>query len=109
VAADRVLPRNWDGRRLLRFLTGLALLALAFTFRVDAVTPAAPPSAVVSSAGVSRTAASPAAASAAPAPPPAAPSVTDLGRSAGVLTVPVVAAPDGLPARAYGSRAPPLA
>ncbi|MDY7084727.1 MAG: hypothetical protein SYR96_06425 [Actinomycetota bacterium] len=26
----RVLPRDWDGPRLLRFLTGLALLALAF-------------------------------------------------------------------------------
>jgi hypothetical protein len=27
----RVLPRHWDGRRLLRFLAGLAMLALAFT------------------------------------------------------------------------------
>jgi hypothetical protein len=27
----RLLPRDWDGRRLLRFLTGLALLALSFT------------------------------------------------------------------------------
>jgi hypothetical protein len=26
----RLLPRDWDGRRLLQFLTGLALLALAF-------------------------------------------------------------------------------
>ncbi|MCA2214853.1 hypothetical protein [Jidongwangia harbinensis] len=26
----RILPRHWDGHRLLRFLTGLALLALAF-------------------------------------------------------------------------------
>ena len=30
-AVARVHPRNWDGRRLLRFLTGLAMLALAFT------------------------------------------------------------------------------
>ncbi|TDO41400.1 hypothetical protein C8E87_5132 [Paractinoplanes brasiliensis] len=29
-AVARVLPRDWDGPRLLRFLTGLALLALAF-------------------------------------------------------------------------------
>jgi hypothetical protein len=27
----RVLPRDWDATRLLRFLTGLAMLALAFT------------------------------------------------------------------------------
>jgi hypothetical protein len=26
----RVLPRDWDGSRLLRFLAGLAMLALAF-------------------------------------------------------------------------------
>jgi hypothetical protein len=38
----RLLPRHWDGRRLLRFLTGLAMLALAFT--TPAVqTPAAMP------------------------------------------------------------------
>ena len=30
-AVARVLPRLWDGRRLLRFLTGLAMLTLAFT------------------------------------------------------------------------------
>lgn len=29
-AVARVLPRDWDGHRLLRFLTGLAMLALAF-------------------------------------------------------------------------------
>lgn len=29
-----VLPRLWDGHRLLRFLTGLAMIALAFTVRV---------------------------------------------------------------------------
>ncbi|RZU49124.1 hypothetical protein EV385_0859 [Krasilnikovia cinnamomea] len=43
----RLLPRHWeirhwDGRRLLRFLTGLALLALAFTGRIDAHAAPAP-------------------------------------------------------------------
>jgi hypothetical protein len=38
-AVAHVLPRYWDGRRLLRFLTGLAMLALAFTVHV---TPPAP-------------------------------------------------------------------
>jgi hypothetical protein len=49
-----VLPRQWDGRRLLRFLTGLAMLALAFTVHVTPPAPApalsaAPPVAVASS------------------------------------------------------------
>jgi hypothetical protein len=45
----RLLPRHWDGQRLLRFLTGLALLALAFAAHagVTAVPPAAVPAAAV--------------------------------------------------------------
>ena len=40
---ERLLPRHWDGRRLLQFLAGLALLAMSFTLRADVVaTPAAP-------------------------------------------------------------------
>src|SRR3954464_53257 len=44
----QVLPRYWDGRRLLRFLTGLAMLALSFTAHVreQAPLPAPPPAAV---------------------------------------------------------------
>jgi hypothetical protein len=42
-----VLPRDWDGRRLLRFLAGLAMLALAFS------APAMPAVAVEPSAVVS--------------------------------------------------------
>ncbi|MET0422487.1 MAG: hypothetical protein ABW046_01340 [Actinoplanes sp.] len=45
-AVARVLPREWDGRRLLRFLTGLALLALAFTAHVEPPTRPAPPAVV---------------------------------------------------------------
>jgi hypothetical protein len=37
-----MLPRHWDGRRLLQFLTGLALIALAFA--LPALAPPAPPS-----------------------------------------------------------------
>ena len=37
----RVLPRDWDGQRLLRFLAGLAMLALAFA--APALRPAAVP------------------------------------------------------------------
>src|SRR3954452_6421684 len=55
-ALVHVLPRYWDGRRLLRFLTGLAMLAFAFTAHV----PAAPPPVVATP---------PPAAFAAPAPP----------------------------------------
>jgi hypothetical protein len=40
---ERLLPRHWDGRRLLHFLAGLALLAMSFTLRADVVaTPAVP-------------------------------------------------------------------
>lgn len=41
-AVARLLPRDWDGGRLLRFLTGLAMLALAFTSPAAPVTPAQP-------------------------------------------------------------------
>jgi hypothetical protein len=48
-AVVRVLPRHWDGRRLLRFLTGLAMLALAFAAPpLSSVAPAAPVPAVSS-------------------------------------------------------------
>jgi hypothetical protein len=48
----RLLPRDWDGRRLLQFLTGLALLALAFAApAVPAAAAPAPAPAVVSQAG----------------------------------------------------------
>jgi hypothetical protein len=44
--------RPWDGRRLLRFLTGLALLALAVTLRLPApvAEPINPPPAAVAAA-----------------------------------------------------------
>jgi hypothetical protein len=38
----RLLPRHWDGRRLLQFLTGLALIALAFAIPA-LLGPSAPP------------------------------------------------------------------
>ena len=48
----RLLPRDWDGRRLLQFLTGLALLTLAFAAPAAPVAAAsAPAPAVVSPAG----------------------------------------------------------
>jgi hypothetical protein len=50
----RLLPRDWDGRRLLQFLTGLALLALAFAAPAAPVAAAAAPApapVVVSQAG----------------------------------------------------------
>ncbi|MFF5079048.1 hypothetical protein ACFY36_18490 [Actinoplanes sp. NPDC000266] len=71
-AVTRVLPRHWDGRRLLRFLTGLAMLALAFT--VPATPPVAPaaPVAFVSSVRAEAATRAPTAtlvADPAPAPP----------------------------------------
>ncbi|MFF5294518.1 hypothetical protein [Paractinoplanes globisporus] len=48
-AVARVLPRDWDGRRLLRFLAGLAMLALAFTAPAFAADPPPPAPIAVSS------------------------------------------------------------
>ena len=45
---ERLLPRHWDGRRLLQFLTGLALLALAFAVPAGAAAAPLPVSSVVS-------------------------------------------------------------
>ena len=52
-AVARVHPRNWDGRRLLRFLAGLAMLALAFI--TPAPAPPAPPPVVTVSDSVEAT------------------------------------------------------
>jgi hypothetical protein len=117
---ERLLPRYWDGRRLLRFLTGLALLALAFAARVDAV--AAPPAPAPATSVVSTTV---------DAPPAA--GVTETDRSVATVAAPLstVAAPltgpvdsrvapaavvvepgtfaAGVDQSAYGSRGPPRA
>jgi hypothetical protein len=42
-AVARILPRFWDGRRLLQFLTGLALIAVAFAVPALAGPPATAP------------------------------------------------------------------
>jgi hypothetical protein len=75
----RLLPRHWDGQRLLRFLTGLALLALAFAAYAGVNTP--PPAAVAEPGPVPAIAPAPAPAEAAavPAGRPAAGDVSAIG------------------------------
>jgi hypothetical protein len=73
-AVVRVLPRYWDGRRLLRFLTGLAMLTLAFTTHLHpAAEPVVPPAAVAQAAPPASPAVT---AEPAPAARPALPPVT---------------------------------
>jgi hypothetical protein len=61
-AVRRLHPRHWDGRRLLQFLTGLALLALAFGTPAASTAPGAPPVTVqASGAGSAAASARPAA------------------------------------------------
>lgn len=108
---ERLLPRYWDGRRLLRFLAGLALLALAFAVRVDAVATAPAPATSVVSTTVDA--------------PPAA-SVTETDQSPVTVDVPLTGPVDtrvapaavvlepatfaaGVDQPAYGSRGPPRA
>jgi len=100
---------DWDTRRLLRFLAGLAMLALAFTGPVatSASTPSAPSPAVITTAStessvtVSDSASAPASVRVLAAP------------SAGAPVALVVAALTIVPAGAFlsvrGSRAPPTA
>jgi hypothetical protein len=107
-AVTRVLPRFWDGRRLLRFLTGLAMLTLAFTVHVTPpapALPAAPAAAVATSpAAPAHTAAQPAAQ---PGPVLAAlpPVETPLVISAAVTLLLIA----GFALRVRAERAPPLA
>jgi hypothetical protein len=81
----RLLPRHWDGQRLLRFLTGLALLALAFAAYAGVNTP--PPAAVAEPGPVPAIAAAPAPAEAAvPAGRPAAGDVSAIGAQSEAAT-----------------------
>jgi len=104
-AVARVLPRDWDGRRLLRFLTGLAMLALAFTVHVTPPAPALPavqPAAAVASS-VSPVATTPSAiADELPALPP---EQTPLYISSAIILLLIT----GFALRVRAERAPPLA
>ena len=115
----RVLPRDWDGHRLLRFLAGLAMLALAFASPAFAspaftspaftshVTPAARPApAVVRSV----TAEAPAPVRAATPAEPAAPALPPGPVTVALLVAAVlVALPLGRPQRVHAVRGPPAA
>jgi len=107
-AVTRVLPRFWDGRRLLRFLTGLAMLTLAFTVHVTPPAPALPASpaaAVATSPAAPAQAATQPAAQPAPALPALPPVETPLVISSAVTLLLIA----GSALRVRAERAPPLA
>jgi hypothetical protein len=79
---QRLDPRRLDGRRMLRFVCGLALVALAVAIRVDVAAAAAEPD---------RTAPTVAAASAAAAPAIAAPQTAAADSAAADSAAPVSA------------------
>lgn len=123
--AERRPPRRWsspsgiiqpgDRRRLLRFLTGLAVVALSFAVRADAVAaaPAAPVTSVVVStaeAPLSMTATDQAATArtAAGNQPASAPIPVELVAAAPVRVEPGTLI-DGACPRKYAPRAPPAA
>jgi hypothetical protein len=135
MTAGWVLPRDWDAGRLLRFLTGLALLALAFAANAGMITtpagtaPAAPATTtttvdVPATADVPATTGDPAAvdvpavldvpaaemAQGPAGPAPAVRPVADVRViEIGLATIEpaVVADPAGVAQRSHGSRAPP--
>jgi hypothetical protein len=102
-----VLPRNWDGPRLLRFLAGLAMLALAFTTPAPAALEAPAPVSVVA-AGNTVTETSVAVSD--PAPAPSVVGVWPATRPAEILVILALgslAVLIGATPRIRGQRAPP--
>lgn len=111
------LPRDWDAGRLLRFVTGLALLALAFAANAGLIaTPAGPaPSAPAVSTTVDIPAASAADQAPASEPVPARPApaarpvliLSVIGISISAVEPTVQPDPAGAGPGSHGSRAPP--
>ena len=111
----RLLPRHWDGKRLLQFLTGLALLALTLGGPVASAAPTSSTSASTPTT-TATTATVASAADAAASTDPAAVAVavqrqTECQHDASGVTPAVpaapVAAPAGVAPGAHDSRAPP--
>lgn len=117
----RLLPRHWDGRRLLRFLAGLALLVLAFAAPTGLTGGPAPAGAAVTTTVDLPVAAPPTGAghatattaSADVAAPPVAPApvvaVPGTVAAAGSPVRPATVVPAGAHPGVHGSRGPPLA
>jgi hypothetical protein len=107
---ERLHPRHWDGQRFLRFLTGLALIALAFAAPVAPAAAATPaPPAVITTTVEAPAAAKPAAAA---AEQPAAVETCrhDASGYRGVTPpADTAAAVTGVGQRAHGTRGPPRA
>jgi hypothetical protein len=106
---ERLHPRHWDGHRFLQFLTGLALLALAFAAPVAPVAAAPPPAVVVSSAEVQTASADDASPVSRDASPSEECRPDDSGYAAVARPVDRTAALAGVAQRVHGSRAPPRA
>jgi hypothetical protein len=109
-AVVRVLPRDWDGRRLLRFLAGLAMLALAFTAPAAPLPPAEPPAEPPAAVAASETPAESSVTLSEPAPAPQAVRVFTAPVVPEGLTIAALATPPaltGLAQRTRSSRAPP--
>jgi hypothetical protein len=111
MTAGWVLPRDWDGARLLRFLAGLAMLALAFAANAGLIsTPAAAAPAAPAEVSVVDVPVVDAPAAEIPAPVPAVRptaivAVIEIGMP--VLAPALVADPAGDVPGSSGSRAPP--
>ena len=105
----RVLPRDWDGHRLLHFLAGLAMLALALpspTFTRHVTPVANPAPAVVRSVSAE----APAPVRAATPADPAAPVLPPGPVTVALLVIAVLLAlPLGRPQRVRAVRGPPAA
>jgi hypothetical protein len=109
----RLHPRHWDGQRFLQFLTGLALLALAFAAPLAPSSVAPAPAAVLAAPATETVAVEePAGPAAVEVPAPPAAETCRLGASGYRPVVPPAdtsTALTGVEQRAHGSRGPPRA
>jgi hypothetical protein len=120
---ERLDPRHWGGRRVLRFLTGLALVALAFVVPADrtpaaavatvaerpaaAVAPIAAGRADSEQARTEQAHAEQADSEQAQAGAPTGPAGATITRPAGAVVGTDTAPPAGSRPASHGSRAPP--
>jgi hypothetical protein len=109
MAVARVLPRVWDAPRLMRFLAGLALTALAFAAYAGLTVPVSPPSAGTTVTTTVDVPAAPAVPADGVEQTVVTPVVFDAPGSAADVPLPGVGTdlPAGRSGSAWGSRAPP--
>jgi hypothetical protein len=106
VLRSRRLTGDWDARRLLRFVAGLAMFALAFGAPAATVATPPPPSPIVVTTATPATSVTPSESVSAPSPVRVA---ARAGRPATLVVATLIAVLTGAVLPVRGGRAPPAA